>query len=819
MIAHDLTAAVRHLRRHWGCTLIHVAGLAAGMAAGLLILLWIRAECGYDRFHRAIDRIYLVPSWMQYGARRGFSDGAPPALAPALAAECPEVARAVRWHRGDRWVVQSEKIATKEQVRLVDPAFFEMFSFGLLQGNAATVFADPFSIVLTESAARRHFGRDAPLGHLVRCNYAHDLRVTGVIADPPPSSSLVFDALAPLELLRYIQSSPQYLDTWHNCEFMTFVELRGEKETRGGDPRKTGARFRAGLRERSRADARALAAKIGGRVKAADPNSIITPFLFPFRDYHLHSMRGPGGRIETVRGIALVAGLVLLIACVNFMNLATARASTRAREVGVRKAVGAARGQLVVQFYTEAFLQVFLALGLALLVARGLLPLFREITGAGIAGNLGRDPLVLAGAPLLGIVAGLVAGGYPAFVLSSFQPAGTLRGGSSSSGRGVWLRRGLVVAQFAATVVLLVVTVVIHEQHRFMRDKDPGFEGENLVSFPLDREVDRQFDAFRNALLEHPDVMAVTRATHSPVGIYWNGSGWDWAGRDPAVDPFVTYVAVDLDYLDAMGMTLTAGSFFSRPRGAGHQDEVVVNESFARLLGGETAVGARLYARDDGDSASRRPLTVIGVVKDFHFRPVTDPIGPLMMLYDHPVPDVLPWSAFVRLRPEAASTTLAHIERVYHRFAPGRMFDARIVADECARRYGDVQSAGTILGAFALLALGISCLGLFGLASFMTGQRRREIGIRKALGAPAIRVGAMLVGDFARWVALANLIALPVAALLAGRWLTGFAYRIDLGPGPFLLAGGLSLLVAVLAVGGQAGRAARADPVSALRCD
>ncbi len=833
MIRHHLAVAVRHLRRDWGFSLITVAGLAAGLAASLLILLWVRHECSYDRFHRSNGRIFIVPSWMQYGARRGFSDGAPPALAPALAVECPEVARAVRWQRGDRWVIESGALTSREQVRLVDPAFFQMFSFELLQGDAMRVFEDPFSIVLTRSAARKHFGADGAtglegargpsrgggrcgdngppgaLGRLVRCNYAHDLRVTGIVADPPPNSSLTFDALVPLDLLRHIQSAPGYLDAWHNCEFLTFVELRLPEEGQAATP----PRARGNLR----ATARALEARIAGRVKAADPRSNITPFLFPFRDYHLHAMHGPGGRIATVRVVALVAVLVLLLACINFMNMATARASTRAREVGVRKAVGAGRRQLIAQFYTEAILQAFLALGLALAIAGALLPLFSDLTGAAAAGALKREPWTLAAAPLFALVVGLIAGSYPALVLSSFQPIGVLRGTPAPGGRDIWLRRALVVAQFAATVVLLAGTAVIRQQHEFMRAKDAGFEHENLISLPLDRELAQQFEAFKNAARDHAGVVAVTRATHAPMGMYWNGGGWDWEGRDPGNDPFVTYVAVDLDYLTAMGITLADGSFFTRQRGAGHQDEVVINESFARQLGRDRAVGARLYECDDASPSGRRACEVIGVVRDFHFRPMTDPIGPLMMLYDQPVPDVLGWTAFVRVRPGETRAVLAHLERVQRRLAPGRLFEPQIVAEAWARQYGEVESAGRILGAFALLALGISGLGLFGLASFVTGQRGREIGIRKALGAPAARVGAMLVGEFARWVAVADLIALPVAAALGARWLEAFAYRIDLGPRPLLLAAALSLLMGTLAVGGQAARAASADPARALR--
>ncbi len=795
MIGHHLTVAVRSLRRHGVATLINVLGLAAGMAVSLLILLWVHQETSYDRFHRRIDRLHLVGSSMQYGQRHGFSDGAPPALAPALAAECPEVARAARWHRGDRWTIQSVERISKEQIRLVDPAFLAMFSFGLVQGDATTALVDPFSIVLTERTARKHFGQDPAVGRLLRCTCNLDLRVTGVVADPPVNSSLTFDALVPLALLRHIQSAPEYLDTWHNCEFLSFIEVH------------------AG------ADVKALEARIAGRVQAADPTSNITPFLFPFADYHLHSMHGPGGRIETVRVIALVGLLVLLIACVNFVNLATARGVERAREVGVRKALGAGRGQLMAQFYTESFLQAGAALALALVIAGGLLPALREITGAAIAGARLAGPVALAGAPLLALAAAIVAGSYPALVLSSFPPASVLRGAPAPRGRAAWLRRGLVVLQFAATAALLVGTTVVGQQHRFMRDRDRGFESENLIEVPLEEEIDLHFEAFESDLAAHPAVLRVSRATHSPVGMYWNGSGWDWEGRDPAVDPFVTYVAVDRDYLAAMGMALAEGSFFTSAPTGGHASEVVINESFARLIGRDRAVGARLYTGAGEDPAERQVVTVLGVVKDFNFRPVTDPIGPLVMIYDQLVPDILPWSAFVRVRPGEMSAALAHAEEVYHRHAPGRLFEPRIVAEQCARQHGDVEAAGKVLGAFALVALGISCLGLFGLASFMTGQRRREIGIRKALGAPAIRVAAMLGSDFARWVAVADLIALPVAGILASRWLEGFAYRIDLGPWPFLLAAGATFFVAVLTVGAQALRAASADPVRALRCE
>ncbi len=786
MLSNYLWSTFRNLRKRGMISVINILGLSVGIACCLLVLLWVQFEFSYDDFHENLEDLYVVGTEVVYGTQSSRGIQSPPALGPALVEEYPEVIRAARVIPRSDAVVRFEDRQFKEVIRSVDPDFLRMFTFRFLRGDPATALDDPHSIVLTESMAQKYFGDDDPLGKIIQLDYTWDMRVTGVAEDVPANSTFRFDFLSPLEWIQWrALGRPGMFETWYNYMFYTYVQLRPGT------------------------DWRALSSRIEDRIQRADPESKDTSFLFPFGRMHLYSTTGSGGYIAILRMFGIIAGLILLIACINFMNTATARGGDRAREIGVRKVVGAKRSELVAQFYLEAIVQAFIALVMAFVIAEQFLPVFRSLTGADLHIRYARNGPLLLGGILIALVTGLIAGSYPALVLSSFRPAVVLRGALAAGSKGTWLRRILVVLQFATAVVLIISTLVVHSQFGLMREKDVGFDRKNLVRIVVDHDVQQNFGTLKAKFLENPNVLSVTTATHSPSGIYWNGGGWDWEGHDPNVDPMVTYMGVGLDWPETMGIEMAEGRFYGPEHVGTDRNEVVINETFAGYLGDGSALGK--WINNDFQDA---PLTVIGVVRDFHFKPMYEPVGPLVIFHE---PEFAFWYAFVRVRETNVEETLAFLEAAYREIRPGRMFEYNFVEEEFEDMYGYMESLGDIFRIFAVVAVILSCVGLFGLATFMTEQRSKEIGIRKVLGAGVSGVVVLLTKEFARWVLVANLIAWPLAYWLVNRWLEGFAYRALLGVGLFVTAGLVSLGAAMVAVGYQAIRAALANPVDAIR--
>lgn len=791
MFREYLKASVRNLARHRSVSLINVVGLSVGIACCVLILLWVQFELSYDDFHENLENIHLVGTHHKYGAQEEWSEQSPPALGPALEAELPEVLRFTRFGFSGSHFLRFGELEFAEYVHEADQGFFEIFSFRFLEGNPATAFSDKNSLVMTESTARKYFGDEPAVGKSVLMDYTWSMKVTGVIADIPANSTLRFRMLMPFEFTGSLPGRERYLKTWYNCAFSTYIQLHPS------------------------ADIDALDAKIAGRVRESDPDTNLTPFLFPFADLNLYSVEGPGGFIVTLIMFSINALIILLIACINFMNLATARAGDRAKEVGVRKVAGASRGELIAQFYLESLLQALLALVLALVIVEHLLPRMRELLPwADLRLNLG-DPVLLGGSLAVALLAGLLAGSYPALVLSSFEPAVVFKGRALADAKGVLVRRVLVVAQFGATIVLLICTSVVYRQFEYLEQKPVGYSRENLLYLTMDDVLKRNFTAFKSDVLSNPAVAGVAKASRSLAGIYTNGHGWEWEGRDPNVNPLVTYLGVGLDYEDVMGIELAEGRFFEE-RDVGRRGvDVVINETFARLLGEDLAIG-KTIRHDDHDAPDVTNYTVIGVVKDFHYKPLHSAIGPLLIELDNERSNN---RVFIKMSDVDSRQALDHIEQVFRKYNPDKMFNPIFVDDEYEGLYRYVERRGDILKYFALVAIVVSCLGLYGLASFMTQQRSKEIGIRKVLGASVSGVVYMLTVEFVRWVLVANLIAWPIAYMLARGYTEDFSYKVGIGASVFLLVGLFSVVLALLAVSVQSVRAALADPVDAIRSE
>ena len=786
MFRNYLKVALRNIWRNKVFSFINVFGLALGLACSLLIILWVSDELRYDQFHARGAGLYQVmenQAWS--GIEINSTQATPGTLAPALKAEIPEVelAAKVTWEQEDLLTVGDK--ANKEKGHYASPDFFRMFSFPLVQGNPATAIASPTAIVISQNLARKYFGtEEAAMGKTIRVNNKDNFLVTGIMRDVPENSSLKFDYVLPEE---YFEKENQWLKEWGNNGIQTFALLR--KGT----------------------SAEKVSAKIKRMVQQHDSTTTnIELFLHPYTDRYLYSNfeNGvvDGGRIEYVHMFSLVAVFILVIACINFMNLATARSAKRAKEVGVRKVVGAGQRLLVGQFIGEAVLIALMAMGLAAGIVLSLLPTFNSLTEKKIALSLG-DPAV--GLTLLGLTVftGLLSGSYPALFLSSLQPVRVLKGTLKFSSGAVLFRKGLVVFQFAMSILLIVGTVVVFRQVQYIKSKNLGLDRENLVYLPLEGDLRKSFEPFKQELLAAPGIKTVSMASGNAMAVGSSTIGVKWKGKDPNDKILFSQMAVGYDFLEAMGIELKEGRTFSKAFTT-DTSNYIINEEAARRIGLNPIVGQDLnFWGKDGK--------IVGVMKNFHTQSLHAPIDPLIIR-------LRPQEAYmVLVRAEAGKTTqaLSSLERVARKYNPAYPFEYDFADQEFERQYKSETVIGELAKYFAFLAIFISCLGLFGLSAFTAEQRTKEMGIRKVLGASVTSIVTLLSKDFLKLVALAFVIAAPLAWYAVNQWLRNFEYKVPVGWTTFALAGGLALLIALLTVSFQSIKAALTNPVKSLRSE
>jgi predicted permease len=782
MIKNYLRIAFRNIQRHKGYSFINIVGLALGMACCIMIILWVKDEMATDTYHEKLDSLYLVRTIQHYGSEVHRGAGSVPALAPALKAEYPEVQNAARYANGQgEALLEYGDKQFKERIQMADPEIFQLFTFPFIRGNPDDAFGDPYVMVLSQTMAEKFFSSEDPVGQTIMLNKKDEFRVVGVMKDIPHNSSIRFHIWVPLELATKLWGS-NYLSTWYNLAFRTYVEMAGDF------------------------DLAAFNEKIFDRIRRSNPKTNSEPFLYPYKKVYLDYW----GRINNIRIFSLIAFVILVIACINFMNLSTARSAHRAREVGLRKVVGAQRRQVMRQFFGESLLFTFLSLAVAFLIVRVFLAAFRNLTAKPLPIKDFLDPGIILGIVAVTIVTGLLSGSYPALFLSSFQPVAVLKGGRVSGSKGGLFRKSLVVLQFALSVMLIIGTVVIYNQVRFMKNKSLGFDKEHLLYVPVEGKLLDNIPSLKNELLQHPGIQSVTATSHSPTGVYNNGQDWDWEGRDPNVNPLVTYFGVDPDFLQTFKMELAQGETFRQ--GTGHtMTFVIINERFADIMGMPSVIGARLSQEDT-------QLQIIGVAKDFHFTPVNREIGPAIVYYDPTYKTFQTYRyMFVRLNPGDIPASIAHIEKTVNSFNPGFPFEYRFLDDDYDLIYRGMEREMAVVRTFTVLAILISCLGLFGLAAYTAEQRTKEIGIRKVMGASVPGIVVLLSKEYAKWVLVANVIAWPVSYFLMKGWLQDYHYRVSLGLSVFFLAAAISVLIAQFTVSYQAIRAARSNPVNALR--
>jgi putative ABC transport system permease protein len=793
MIKNYFKIALRNLWRHRGFSFINIAGLSIGITAGFFIFMYVAFELSYDKFHSKADRIYRLVTDIKTPSETINTGITSWAFAPNIKADLPEVESFVRTSGGSFLVRRDNIKFQEERSMFADSAFFKVFDFKLLQGDPKTALTAPASIVFTESTAKKYFGNANPMGQTVLVTGdAIPAIVTGVMKDFPENSQIKADMVISMTSLTQ-KFNKGIDDQWGNFGATTYLLLKP-----GTTQKALEAKLPAFLQHRD-----------GEGMKKSQ--MFYTLFLEPLKNVYLYSKRGgqETGSISNVYIFGIVAIFILLIACINFINLTTARSVERAKEVGIRKVVGAERGQLASQFIGESVVLCLIAFILTVIFSALLLPMFNQLAGKTISAGIFSNWYYLTILFVTSVGIGLLAGIYPALVLSSFKPVMVLKGRFSGSNKGNVLRKTLVVAQFSISIALIIGTIVVYTQMDFMRNRDLGFSKDQMLV--LNTNGDPAKDALKQAISLLPGVKSTASASSIPGG--GNSGAYSEIENkkgDLQIANLDLYF-VDYDYVNQFKIKMVAGRSFSRSFSTDTAQAMLINEAAVKLFGyssPQQAIGRRFKQWG-------REGKIVGVMKDFHFRSLQEVIKPLTMRIELRNLDLIT----IKVSPKNLSSTLAQIESKWKELIPNRPYNYYFLDEFFDRQYRSEQRFGKLFFNFAVLAIFISCLGLLGLASYSTLQRTREIGIRKVLGASVPGIVNLLSVDFLKLVIASFFIAMPLAWYFMHKWLQDFAYRIDISWWIFVLAGILAIMVAIATISFQAIKAAMSNPVKSLRSE
>lgn len=785
MIKNYFKSAWRNLLSNKTFSLINILGLALGMTCSIMIMLWLKSELKMDKFHANDDRLYRVMENQFYDGSISTFPSTPGLLADNIVKDIPEIelASQVLWEEEPLFTV--DQTYDKEKGRYVQKDFLKMFSFKLAKGDPATALEKPDAVVISQKIADKYFKGVDPIGKMIRIDNRENVMVTGVLEELPKTSSLKFDFL--LNYQKWYDRN-EWSHEWGNNGPRCYVML-----ARNVDIDKVNA-------------------KIKGYIKTKNKDSNVELFLQNYGESYLYSNwnngKQAGGRIENVRIFTIVAIVILLIACINFMNLATARSLKRAKEIGVRKVVGAGKQQLIGQFIGESIFVAFLAMCVSLLLVFLILPTFNNLTEKQLAIDFTDRSFIFL---IVGItlITGVVSGSYPALFMSSLRPITVLKGILKFKSGATNFRKALVVVQFVLSIVLILGMIVIYRQIDYIHNKNLGFQKSDLLYMPLEGELEKNFYAFKDELLKQPGIRNVTSAQHDPLEVGSSTMGVRWPGKDTTKLTLFSINPITYDYIQTMDIKLVDGRDFSREFGT---DTVnyLLNEAAARIIGYKEPLGKDLTVWGD-------PGKIIGVMKDFHHNSLKVPIEPLILRLFR---GDRTWGSVI-VRTEAGNTkqAIASMESTFKKFNPGFPFRYYFTDDEIAKNYKSEYTVSKLSRYFAFLAIFISCLGLFGLITFTAEQRTKEIGIRKVLGASVGGIVRMLSKDFLKLVLIAAIIAFPLAWLAMNKWLADFAYRVEIGWVVFVVAGLVAILIALVTISVQAIKAALANPVKSLRTE
>ena len=798
MLKNYLKIALRNIKKQKGYAFINLSGLAIGMAACLLILLWVHNEMSFDTYHENADNIYRLVIDANVGAPMRAPVSMPPA-GPAIVAEYPEALQYARLTRPQRSsVIVGDKEYFEENVGDADNSIFEIFSFPFLEGNPKTALQTAYTAVISEDIAKKYFGDDDPIGQMINFGGDEEFAITGVVENVPANSHFTFDILRSMET-RYAENRPM-MENWMYVsiyQYLLLAEIADYKTLEGKLP--------------------ALVDKNLGFILKSIGGTLALE-LQPLKRIHLHSdFMGDIGAQGSIMYVYLFSGIalfVLMIACINFINLSTARAATRAQEVGMRKTLGAVRHRLVGQFLGESVVYSLISLVLAVVLILLAIPWFNAVVGRSLSLNIFQVPWLIPGFVGLALLVGIAAGSYPAFVLSSFQPVRVLRGKQKVGTRNIHFRRILVITQFAISIVLIIGTMIIYKQLDYMKSKELGFQKEHVVVLPgMSDVMEQSYQAFRNEFKNIPGVIAVGASSMVPGrGIAKSIFRPEGFAEDESQPMDILFI--DPDYISTMGIVIAEGRNFSEDLVTDQSESVMINETAAKRFGWDQPIGKQfiLSSEQSGQSGETR-MNVVGVIKDYHSISLKEKIDAMILFYDPSN-----YANFsIRIAPTDIPNTLDLLKKKWKELMPRRPFDYLFLDDEFDSLYRAEERMGNLTLRFSLLAIFIGCLGLFGMASYTTEQRTKEIGIRKILGASAGVIVRMLSREYIVLVTIGNLIAWPTAYFMMKSWLNNFAYRTSLALWIFIAAGLLSLIVALLTVSYQSLKAAFSNPVDSLR--
>lgn len=804
MFRNYLKLAVRSLWKNKSFSVLNIAGLAMGLAACLLILLYVKDELSFDRFNKNAERIYRIDTDIRFGGSDFLTATVPDPMAKTLVQEFPQVEAAVRFrsqgnlvfHKGQEHIMENRVVYT-------DASLFKIFTLPVIDGNPEQLLKQPNTVVITESMADKYFGKKEVTGQFIETGDGN-LQIAGVIKDVPTNSHFNFDFFISLETLEESRRNH-----WLANNFNTYILL---KEGASAETVQSGL---SGI----------ITRHIAPQVKTLLNTSMeelekkgdhIRYDLRPLTSIHLHSDRssemGVNGNVQYVYIFSAVALFILLIACVNFMNLSTARSSNRAREVGVRKVMGSSHRSLLLQFLTESVVISIVALLFALILAWTFLPWFNQLSGKQLHLSEQLTPGVSILLIAFAVVAGILAGSYPAFFLSSFQPIKVLKGKLAAGFRTGWIRNALVVFQFGISIFLIIGIVVIYNQLNYIRNKKTGFNREQVLVVHDTQILGSKSKLFKEEVKRSGLASHVTMTGYLPTSMYRNS---DVVFKDAAASASnsisLQIWSVDEDYVPTLGMEMLTGRNFSREL-ASDSSAVIINEAAARLLGYTTPIGQTVYMPDGLMGTRNAPYTIVGVIKDFNFNSMRETVSPLLLQYKFDRGSVA-----VRLAAGNMNAAVDKLRSIWKQLAPEQPFQFSFMDEDFNRIYEAEQRTGKISMAFSLLAVLIACLGLFGLAAYAAEQRTKEIGIRKVLGASVTGIVQMLSKDFLKLVLIGAIIAFPFAWWAMNNWLQHFAYRSAISWWVFAGTAGITLLIAILTVSFQAIRAALSNPVDSLR--
>lgn len=795
----QMKIAFRNIRKHLGYSLINIAGLAVGIACCILILLFVFDELSYDKFHENHNRILRVTrKWFNEDGVVNLHLGhvAPP-IGPLLKNDFPEILHSVRLIRvGGLLVGKDNTFYEAPRFFFAEEDLFKVFTFEMIAGDPDTALQDPLCIVITDEMAERYFGKEVPIGKSLTIQTSSqrvDMKVTGIIKPLPHNSHFHADFLGSFKTYEGVVGERE-MQNWGSNNYATYLLMQEgndiDRLISQLDPF-IDRHYGKGMSERTKLELQRLT------------------------DIHLYSHLDSeieaNSDITYVYVFSVIAIFILLIACINFMNLATARSAGRAKEVGLRKVVGAQRAQLIRQFLSESILTAVISLMIALGIVLLVLPLFNQFVGRDLSLNISSNFSLFLSLVLIAVIVGLISGIYPAVFLSAFKPIRVLKGNLDPGKKGLSFRTVLVVFQFAISIILIICVGVVAGQLDYMQTRNLGFDEEHVVVLPSSPAMIVRLEGFKTRLLQNPNMLSVSAAKRVPSGRLLDSSGARVLSGETSqpINFRIAQLRVDYDYIPTFGMEIVAGRNFSREMGTDPEQAFILNETAVKRIGWkspEEAIGK-------GFGYGQRKGQIIGVVKDFHFESLHQEISPIVMHLSKS--DLAQIS--VRIAPENIPQSMAFLKDIWAEMRPNYPFSYYFIDENFDQLYRSEEKLRKIFSYFAFLSVLIGCLGLFGLASYSAERRTKEIGIRKVLGASVSGITFLLSKEFTKWVLLANVIAWPAAYLIMSRWLQNFAYRTGIGIATFLLAGSIAWAIAFLTVSYQAIKASIADPVSALK--